>query len=250
MNSDKKFRTIIVDDEMYARRDLIELIDKFPCIEIIGEAKSIQSAVEIIEQLKPDLIFLDIQFPGETGFDLFEKTNVNARVVFVTAYNEYAIRAFEVNACDYLLKPVNPNRLEMTIKRILEYREELHTSGNAFNNEDSIYIQLNNYHYFIRIDTIIKITAADHFTEILTINGQKGLSNKQLNEWHKCLPADSFIQVHRSSIVNMNFVEKISRGAYYSHQIKMKCMETPIPISRKYLKQIKEKFPFKNLVKT
>ncbi len=246
MNSDKKFRTIIVDDEMYARRDLIELIDKFPCIEIIGEAKNIQSAVEIIEQLKPDLIFLDIQFPGETGFDLFEKTNVNARVVFVTAYNEYAIRAFEVNACDYLLKPVNPNRLEMTIKRILEYREELHTSGNAFNNEDSIYIQLNNYHYFIRIDTIIKITAADHFTEILTIKGQKGLSNKQLNEWQKCLPADSFIQVHRSSIINVNFIEKFVKTSNYSVGIKMQNIDSPLPVSRKYLKQIKEKFYFKN----
>jgi len=82
-----KYRTLIVDDEKYARRDLRELLSEFPIIQVIGEAKSIQTAVELIEQLKPDLIFLDIQFPGETGFDLFEKISIHAKVIFVTAYD-------------------------------------------------------------------------------------------------------------------------------------------------------------------
>lgn len=246
MSYEKKYRTLIVDDEKYARKDLRDQLLGFACIDVIGEAKNIETAIEQIELLAPNLIFLDIQFPGETGFDLFEKININAKVIFVTAFDEYAIRAFEVNACDYLLKPVNPVRLALTIKRLSENQEPERTPSNVFRNEDSIYIQLNNKYYFIRIDSIIKITATDHFTEIITSKGIKGLSNKHLFEWDECLPKSSFIQVHRSSIVNMNFVEKISRGAYYSHIIKMKSMETPIPISRKYLKQIKEKFPFKN----
>ncbi len=246
MSTEKKYRTLIVDDEKYARKDLREQLSDFYCINIIGEAKNIETAIEQIERLSPDLIFLDIQFPGETGFDLFEKISISAKIIFVTAYDEYAIRAFEVNACDYLLKPVNPARLALTIKRLNENQEPIIISSNVFRNEDSIYIQLNNKYYFIRIDSIVKITATDHFTEIFTTKGIKGLSNKHLYEWEECLPKNSFIQVHRSTIVNMNFVEKISRGDYYSHQIKMKSMETPIPISRKYLKQIKEKFSFKN----
>jgi len=242
MTNEKKYRTLIIDDEKYARKDLREQLSGFACIDVIGEAKNIETAIEQIERLAPDLIFLDIQFPGETGFDLFEKTNISAKVIFVTAYDEFAIRAFEVNACDYLLKPVNPSRLALTIKRLNENQEPIIIPSSVFRNEDSIYIQLNNKYYFIRIDSIIKIVATDHFTEIITSKGIKGLSNKHLFEWDACLPKSSFVQVHRSAIVNMNFVEKITRGAYYSHQIKMKSMETLIPISRKYLKIIKENF--------
>jgi len=246
MSNEKRYRTLIVDDEKYARKDLREQLSGFTCIDVVGEAKNIETAIEQINRLTPDLIFLDIQFPGETGFELFEKTNIRAKVIFVTAYDEYAIRAFEVNACDYLLKPVNPVRMALTINRLSENQEPIEITGNVFRNEDSIYIQLNNRYYFIRIDSIVKITASDHFTEIITTNKIKGLSNRHLFEWEECLPKSSFIQVHRSSIVNMNFVEKITRGTYNSHQIKMKDMEVQIPISRKYLKQIKERFPFKN----
>lgn len=246
MSNEIKYRTLIVDDEKYARKDLREQLSFFACIDIIGEAKNIETAVEQIERLTPDLIFLDIQFPGETGFDLFEKTTISAKVIFVTAYDEFAIRAFEVNACDYLLKPVNPTRLALTIKRLYENQEPLVAPSNVFSNEDSIYIQLNNKYYFIRIDSIVSITATDHFTEIITSKGVKGLSNKHLYEWEECLPKGSFIRVHRSAIVNVNFIEKITRGTSYSHQIKMKSTESQIPISKKYLKQIKERFPFKS----
>jgi len=241
--SEKKYRTLIVDDEKYARNDLREQLSVFSCIDVIGEAKSIQTAVEQIERLTPDLVFLDIQFPGETGFDLFERTNIRAKVIFITAFDEFAIRAFEVNACDYLLKPVNPFRLALTIKRVCDNQEPLLIHGNVFRDEDSIYIQLNYKYYFIRIDSIVKITATDHFTEIITSKGIKGLSNKHLFEWDDCLPKSSFVQVHRSSIVNINFVEKVTRGDNYSHQIKMKGLETSMTIGRKYLRQIRERFP-------
>lgn len=246
MNSQKTYRALIVDDETYARRDLKEILSDFPSIDVIGEAKNIQTAIELIEQLNPDLIFLDIQFPGETGFDLFEKTSISARVVFVTAWDAYAIRAFEVNACDYLLKPVNPDRLAMTIKRIEDNQDPVKAPKGVFKKEDSIYIQLNNKFYFLKIDTIVKISAADHFTEILTIKGIRGLSNKQLCEWRKCLPENLFVQVHRSTIINLDFVEKAERDIYHSLHIKLKSIDSPVTVSRKYLKQIKERFPSKS----
>ncbi|MDP3150562.1 MAG: LytTR family DNA-binding domain-containing protein [Ignavibacteria bacterium] len=241
MNEEKKYKTLIVDDEKYARGDLRELLSLFPTIEVVGEAKNIKTAIEAIEKLKPDLIFLDIQFPGETGFELFDKVDINAKVIFVTAYDEYAIRAFDVNACDYLLKPVNPDRLALAVKRIQENRERQIPPGISLTEEDSIYLQLNYKYYFIRVDSIIKITAADHFTEIITAKGLKGLTNKQLCEWDECLPKSSFIKVHRSTIINMNFVERIERGANYSYHIIMKNIEEPIAISRRYASQIKKK---------
>ncbi len=244
MNKDKKYRTLVVDDEKFARADLMMLLSSFPEIEIIGEAKNISTAVEAIEKFNPDLIFLDIQFPGETGFDLFDKIDVFAKVIFVTAYDEYAIRAFEVNACDYLLKPVNPKRLAVTIDRLNEKEKSEISINNSFSNEESIYLQLNYKYYFVKINSIIKINAADHFTEIITTKGLKGLTNKSLNNWEKCLPKDSFTKVHRSVIINNNYVEKIDRGENYSLQIKMKYMDDLVIVSRRYASKIKKELFF------
>lgn len=241
MSEENKYRTLIIDDEKYARSDLRELLSLFPNIEIVGEAKNIKTAIEAIENLKPDLLFLDIQFPGETGFELFDKVDITAKVIFVTAYDEYAIRAFDVNACDYLLKPVNPDRLALAVKRLPENREQQVHPSTSFTEEDSIYLQLNYKYYFVRLDSIIKIEAADHFTEVITSKGLKGLTNKQLCEWVKCLPKSSFAQIHRSTIINMNFVERIERGANYSYHIIMKNIEEPIAISRRYAAQIKKR---------
>lgn len=240
MSKENKFRTLIVDDEKFARGDLRELLSVFPTIDVVGEAKNIKTAADAIQQLKPDLIFLDIQFPGETGFELFEKIDISAKIIFVTAYDEFAIRAFDVNACDYLLKPVNPDRLALAIERLQENRERLVPQNISLTNEDSIYLQMNYKYYFIRLDSIIKITAADHFTDIITTKGLKGLTNKQLCEWKNFLPKSSFIQVHRSTIINMNFVEKVERGANYSYHLKMKIIDEPIPISRRFASQIKK----------
>jgi two-component system LytT family response regulator len=110
-NMKKPFKALIIDDERLARKDLISLLRIHDNVTVVGEADDVPSASQAIEKLNPDVIFLDIQMPGDSGFDLLEKTDVDAHIIFVTAYDEYAIRAFEVNALDYLLKPVNPDRL-------------------------------------------------------------------------------------------------------------------------------------------
>ena len=124
MKAIKPIRAIIVDDERLARVNLKRLLEPFPDIEIAGEAESCASAVEAINLYKPELIFLDIQLGGETGFDLLEMINNSISVIFVTAYDEYAIRAFEVNAADYLLKPVKPDRLRVSVDRIIQEHKE------------------------------------------------------------------------------------------------------------------------------
>jgi two-component system, LytTR family, response regulator len=112
-------KVILVDDERLARKELTGLLAAYPEIEIAAECANVDEAREAIKKHHPDLIFLDIQMPGKTGFDLFEELNELPEVIFVTAYDDYAIKAFEVNALDYLLKPVDPQRLDETMKKIL-----------------------------------------------------------------------------------------------------------------------------------
>jgi len=114
------YRALIVDDERLARQELKSMLSGYEKIEIAGEAEDVPGAVKAIQKLEPDIIFLDIQMPGKSGFDLLEETSYSGSIIFVTAFDEYAIRAFEVNALDYLLKPINPERLQTAIERLAE----------------------------------------------------------------------------------------------------------------------------------
>jgi two-component system, LytTR family, response regulator len=112
-------RAVLIDDERLARKELSRLLEEHPGIEVVGEAGNARGAREVMARLRPDLLFLDVQMPGETGFDLLETLDSVPEVVFVTAYDEYALRAFEVSALDYLVKPVEPSRLARTVARLL-----------------------------------------------------------------------------------------------------------------------------------
>ena len=114
----KLYRAIVVDDERLARNDLRLLLNNHKNIEVLGEASNGQDALDMIKELEPDLVFLDIQMPGMNGFDVLEHISSDIRVIFVTAYDEFALRAFEVNALDYLLKPVSVDRLQQSIERL------------------------------------------------------------------------------------------------------------------------------------
>src|SRR5919107_1156011 len=125
-------RTIIIDDERLARNELKKLLQEFGEIEVIEEASNVNEGLEKIEQHNPDLIFLDIQMPGKTGFDLLEELDRSPKVIFTTAYDEYALKAFEVNALDYLLKPVEPKRLSDAIQKLhIEESREPSSNGNG-----------------------------------------------------------------------------------------------------------------------
>src|SRR3989339_1087970 len=117
---DAKIRALVVDDERLARKDLTSMLADFPEIAVVGEAQDVPSAIKAIEAHHPDLIFLDIQMPGQTGFDLVEQIDFSGKIIFVTAFDEFALRAFEINALDYLMKPVSPERLQKSLERIQE----------------------------------------------------------------------------------------------------------------------------------
>jgi len=233
-------RVLIVDDEELARSDLHALLSKIPAIEIVGEANNISSAIDAIEKLIPDVIFLDILFPRETGFDLLEKIETNAKIIFVTAFDKYAIRAFEVNALDYLIKPVDPERLAITIER-LESSNTLEKKQSDFNYTDSIFIEHANNFYFVKVNSIIMISAAVAYTEIITDKGLKLLAHKSMKEWETRLPQNLFVRVHRSAIINIEFIQKMDKWFNYSYRVYLKSIDKPISISRRYIAAIRQR---------
>lgn len=238
---EKKIQALIVDDEDLARSDLNALLSKIPYIEVIGEASNLKTAIEFIEKNNPDVIFLDIQLSRELGFDLFEKIEVKAKVIFVTAFDKYAIRAFEVNALDYLIKPVDPERLSLTLERLINNTEKVEKKSSEFNYSDSIFIDNGNNFSFLRINSIVMINASGVYTELFTNKAITLISNKSMKEWETRLPQNTFIRIHRSTIINIDYIEKIDKWFNYSYQVYMKNYEKPISISRRYLSAIRER---------
>jgi two-component system LytT family response regulator len=233
-------KAIIVDDERLARVNLKKLVLPHHEIEIIGEASSCESAVELISLHKPELIFLDIQLSGETGFDLLEIIDNSIRIIFVTAYDEYAIRAFEVNAVDYLLKPVNPERLKRSIERVISREKAQKSETKNYEYSDSIYVRLNNYSSrFIKISSITFIEPVGNYSKIVTIEGKHCLVLKTLKQWQEQLPDNNFVRIHRSSIVNIEHVDHIEKKSNTQHMAFLKNMVEPLEVSRRYAKKLK-----------
>lgn len=237
----KPLNVLVIDDERLARKDLISLLSAYDNITVVGEADDVPSAVKAIERLNPDVIFLDIQMPGDSGFDLLEKTDVEAQIVFVTAYDEYAIRAFEVNALDYLLKPVNPDRLEKALEKLESRERYAWERARALDYEDRLFLMLGRHFKFLKINTILTITAAGDYSEVLTSDGTKGLTLKSMKEWETRLPAQHFIRIHRSTIINMEFIDRVEEWFNYSFKVYLKGVEEPYVISRRYATRLKDR---------
>jgi len=236
----KRISALIVDDERPARKELLLLLKAFPDVEVIGESDTIHGAVEIIKSKKPGVVFLDIQLAGENGFELLEKVSGDFRVIFVTAYDEYAIRAFEVNATDYLLKPVDPKRLEMSIERISGNPHNLQSPGKSFEYTDLIYVRLsNNSSKFIRLNSVIAIISLGNYSKLVSSDGNTYLVLKTLKQWEEELPRNHFIRIHRSSIVNLEYIQKIERHSGNGHRVQMKDMAGALEVSRSCVSKLK-----------
>jgi two-component system LytT family response regulator len=237
-----KLTAIIVDDERLARKELRSLLSEFAEISVVGETENLTEAVELIQTIKPDVVFLDIQLQSENGFDLLEKVEKTFKLIFVTAFDEFAIRAFEINALDYLLKPVNPERLAKTLKRLLESDEKIETPLRKLEYEDRIFLEFGERSKFLKVSSIKYISADGDYTQVFTSDGSKYLITKPLKEWEERLPEKYFVRIHRSTIINFEFIEKVETWFNRSHQVFIKDLKEPFTISRRYSAAIKEKF--------
>ncbi len=233
---------LIVDDETLARFTLRNKLADFPEIEIIGEAASLKDAEEKIRVLNPGLLFLDIQLPDGSGFDLFNLIEYTGKVIFVTAYDEYALRAFEINAIDYLLKPVSAKRLKTAIEKLGESLDASRTIIIKLNYNDRLMVQHKDSVNFLKINHITHITASGEYSYIHTNNGREFITSKSLNEWEIKLPDQNFCRIHRSTIINFDYIIKIDNNITGTAEVVLQGLPESIMISRNYFKKLKQRY--------
>ena len=235
----KSFKSIIVDDEELARQDLKNVLADFDQIKVIGEADCVDQARDLIAKLHPDLVFLDIHLTGESGFDLLDYLPSDIVIIFITAFDQYAIRAFEVNAQDYLLKPVSRDRLANTLDRLNQKPGSDAEIERKLNRDDSIFLKKEKGYAFVRINRILFIEAQNDYSLIHIEKDEQIIVHKPMKEWEARLPDQLFCRVHRATIVNIDRVKKIDPWYNNSYLITLDNYEKPIVMSRRYFAQIK-----------
>lgn len=237
----EKYRAVVVDDERLARQRLIRLLNKFENVEVVGEAFDVVSAKRVIDSLSPDIVFLDIQMPKQSGFDLLEQVNFEGRVVFVTAYDNFALRAFDVNALDYMVKPVREDRIEKMLEK-LSKESSSNISLQRLSYEDKIFVTDNKFMKFVNIKEILLIQSTGNYSKIFLNNGDKHLIYKPLKEWENRLPSNKFCRVHRTSIVNIDYVEKLEKWFNYSFRVYITGFDVPVMMSKTYSSVLRNRF--------
>jgi two-component system, LytTR family, response regulator len=254
----KTLTALLVDDERLARRELRTLLDAHGSVEIVGEAASVREAVRRLEVVTPDVVFLDVQMPRQSGFELLEQVETSFRVVFVTAYDAYALRAFEVNALDYLLKPVHPDRLARTLGRLLTppasaeaeppepaRADALPPADEAtrpLGPDDHLFLSFDKRSRFVRVRSIVCLCGAGDYSEVVLEDGQRALVSRALRQWEERLPARSFVRIHRATIVNLDFVERVERSDDESYLVFLRGLAEPLTMSRRQASRVKLRF--------
>lgn len=209
-------RTLIVDDERLARNELKRLLEPYTKIEIVGEAANAEEALKLIEEQQPELLFLDIQMPGKNGFELLSAIEGKSpEVIFTTAFDEYAIKAFEFNALDYLLKPIDTERLKETIHRIEENQAQpeapAHTSERAekvLGENDQVFVKDGEKCWFVKLGKIRLFESMGNYVR-LHFDDQKPLVLKSLNNLEERLDPNTYFRANRKHIINLHWIEKI-----------------------------------------
>lgn len=248
-------RCLIVDDEMPARQELLYILSSIEDVKVIGEASNGIEALELIKTLKPDIVFLDIQMPQVSGMDVARRLLEEEHkpiIIFVTAYDEFAVEAFEVNAIDYLLKPISEERLQKTLEKIthsnvkdekFDYSvlnrliQDIKSATNTTIQRISLYY--NNRLIPIEIKDIIYVTVEDKNTVVVSNKG-KFETNYTLNDLMDKFDASIFFRSHKSYIINLNYIESIEPWFNSTYNINLKGYKEKIPVSRSYAKSFKE----------
>lgn len=230
-------KVIIVDDERLARKELQSLLAKFPNVEVIAECDSVQTALVEIERLKPDLVFLDINMPGKDGFALLEELNFIPEIIFVTAYDEYAIKAFEVNALDYLLKPIQSERLEEAINKFISPEATGNTSQKLGLN-DQVFVKDGEKCWFVKLANVPMFESEGNYVRVYFENN-KPLILKSLNNLANKLDENVFFRANRKYIINLNWIDTIESWFNGGLMVKLKT-GVKIEISRRQASRLKD----------
>ena len=231
-------RALIVDDEPLARRELARLLADCEGVRVAGEAEDLASAL-LAAADTPDVVFLDVRLGREDGFALVPALPSGTAVVFVTAFDEYAVRAFEVHALDYLLKPVEPSRLAATVDRLCIERTARHPSAAPpppparLSLADWLLLERGSRTAFARVGSVAAITAEGDYSRVHTVGGESVLVHRSLADWAERLPPGSFVRVHRSAVVNLQHVLEVRRATASTSHVAVRGVERPVEMSRR-----------------
>lgn len=204
-------KVVLIDDERLARSELRRMLEEFPDVEIIGEAANSSEGIEKVETLNPDLIFLDIQMPDKSGFDMLSQLDKAPHVIFVTAYDEYALKAFDVNALDYLMKPVEPQRLAEALLKVRQKNEEEILSYNnrgILSENDQVFVKDGERCWFVRLSDVRLFESVGNYAKVF-FGTNKPLILKSLNALEERLDEKVFFRANRKHIINLRMIEKI-----------------------------------------
>lgn len=204
-------KALIIDDERLARVELRRLLSPHKDINIVGEAVNVDDALKKISELNPEMIFLDIQMPGKNGFELLEELDSVPIVIFTTAYDEYALKAFEYNALDYLLKPIEPKRLEETVKKVIERNKKDTAAANeqpVLIEDDQIFVKDGEKCWFVKLSTIRLMESEGNYVR-LYFEENKPLILRTLNYLDERLDNKTFFRASRKHIINLKWIENI-----------------------------------------
>lgn len=236
-------KVLIVDDERLARAELRKMLEKMPDIEIVGEGSHADEAINLVEELHPDLVFLDIQMPGKNGFELLEELTFTPEIIFVTAYDEFAIKAFEVNAFDYILKPIEESRLIETVKRAStklaeRKQEDIGSSSEVLGLKDQVFVKDGDNCWFVTLEDVSYFESIGNYVRIF-FNGNKPLILRSLNSLEKRLDSKVFFRASRKNIINLRWVKSVESW-YNGGLLVILKNDAKIEISRRQSAKLKE----------
>ena len=200
-----KIRVIIIDDERLCREELKGMLAGYADFDVVAEAADADEAAQQITALQPDLIFLDIQLPEQSGFDLLESLSNVPAVLFTTAFNQYAVQAFELNALDYLVKPIREERFAKAIEKVRHNR----TAKMLTEASRQLFIKDGDHCYFIQVSDVYLIESLDNYSR-LYFNNKKVVLKRSLNQWEEQLPPNLFFRISRTHLVNTRYIQQVT----------------------------------------
>jgi len=245
-------KAVVVEDSKLAREGLISMLGHFPEVDVVGDADHVQQAVVLIEEQRPDVLFLDIHMPGETGFDLLQKLNYSPKIIFTTAYSEYAIRSFEFHTIDYLLKPISKERLAQAIEKLVGPvtlpdcekggGENVDASMEVMDSDHRLFVKNGEDCFLVTLSDVRYFESCKNYVQIFFGN-DKAFIRKSLNNVEARLPKKLFFRANRQFIINLKDVVKIEEWFNDGFQVTLSDGQE-IEISRRHAGRLKELLSF------